>query len=526
MVSNRRRPRRDPTEQRIRAFEQRYGRWATNFAAHAAFPFTLTTEVMYCLRESFFPDYPWHLAADVLLSGLCTPVGFDLYEMEPATRRYMLRYLRDQFGEERVNKLADFMAAYLRRQLGANPPNERAAMLGEKPQWTALACLKPDEAFDEIYRALELLARSTDEPEKLFRMASIVESYGDLLAERGLQLLQLADNLAEQKPLDAAAEETQILEKLGFQVNWVEFQVATVTFGVGAEDSTPPVESDLKTLEFETVTVNDRGEIMVREPHTAPYFEESLGKDIAPLKLMAIPSGEFMMGSPEDEHKRYINESPQHRVTVQPFFMGQTPVTQAHWQAVAAMPQIKTKLNLEPARNNGDDRPVEHVNWYQAVEFCQRLSVHTGRTYRLPTEIEWEYACRADTSTAFYFGETLITDLANYNGKVYRNEPEGKHRDETVPVGQFPPNSFGLYDIHGNVREWCQDHWPDSENYEGAPTDGSAWISENKSARRITRGGAWYYDPRRCRSACRDSHPPDHRSNDIGFRVVCEAHAP
>lgn len=265
MVSTRRSPRRDPTEQRIRAFEQRYGRRAMNLAAHAAFPFTLTTEVMYCLRESFFPDYPWYLAADVLLSGLCTPVGFDLYEIEPATRRYLLRYLRDQFGEERVNKLADFMAAYLKRQLGTHPPNQRATMLGEKPQWTALACLKPDEAFDEIYRALELLARSTNEPEKLFRMASIVESYGDLLAERGLQLLQLADNLAEQKPLDAASEQAQILEKSGFQVKWIEFQMAEVTFGAGAEGSIPLVESDLQTLEFKTVTVNDQGEITTRK---------------------------------------------------------------------------------------------------------------------------------------------------------------------------------------------------------------------------------------------------------------------
>ena len=522
MVSTRRRPRRDPTEQRIRAFEQRYGHRATNLAAHAAFPFTLTTEVMYCLRESFFPDYPWHLAADVLLSGLCTPVGFDLYEMEPATRRYLLRYLRDQFGADRINQLADFMAAYLRRQLGAQPPNERAAMLGEKPQWTALACLKPDEAFDEIYQALELLARSTDEPEKLFRMASIVESYGDLLTERGLQLLQLADNLAEQKPLDAAAAQTQTLEKLGFQVRWVDFQVATVTFGIGPEDSLPPSDSDLKTFKFETVMVSDRGEIIAREPCTAPYFEESLGNNITPLKLMAIPSGEFMMGSPEDEHERYDDESPQHSVTIQPFFMGQTPVTQAQWRTVAAMPQIETELKLNPAEFKGDDRrPVEQVNWYEAVEFCKRLSEHTGRTYRLPTEAEWEYACRADTITPFYFGDTITIELANYDGSVYRNEPAGQSSSITNPIGEFPPNVFGLYDMHGNVWEWCLDHWHD--NYDGAPTDGSAWLTDDEKASRVNRGGSWLNDPRACRSACRINFDPGGRDNLIGFRVVCEA---
>ncbi|MEO0949584.1 MAG: formylglycine-generating enzyme family protein, partial [Cyanobacteria bacterium J06641_5] len=415
-------------------------------ATHAAFPLTLTTDLVYCLRENFVPDAcPWYGVADVLLSGLCKPIGYDLYEMEVETRHQLLRELR-RLGADRVNEVADFMAAYLRHHLPdsddpdiSNPkigPNERRVLaLGEKPHWIALACLRPSEALTEIRQTLEALARKTQNPKDIFRMAGLVENIADFLGDEEYQLplYAWADNLAEQKPLDATAEQTQTLEKLGFQAKWVKFQVATVTFGVDAEDSPPPDESDLKTFEFETVNVNDRGEIIEREPHTAPYFEESLGDDIAPLKLMAIPSGEFLMGSPETEEGRYDDESPQHSVSVQPFFLSQYPITQAQWRAIAALPQKERELDPDPSEFKGGDRPVEQVSWYDAVEFCQRLSEFTGRSYRLPTEAEWEYACRADTTTPFYFGETVTTNLANYDGSVYLNEPSGEDRQKTTP---------------------------------------------------------------------------------------------
>jgi formylglycine-generating enzyme required for sulfatase activity len=301
-------------------------------------------------------------------------------------------------------------------------------------------------------------------------------------------------------------------------VSWVEFEVATFEFGIDGLDEPPAIERDLKPFEFETVTVNDRGEIVATEVHIAFYFEEPLGDGVAPLKLVAIPSGEFMMGSPEDEHGRYSDESPQHLVTVQAFFMGQTPVTQAQWRAVAALPKREHNLDPTPSTFKGDDLPVEQVTWYEAVEFCSRLSEHTGRTYRLPTEAEWEYACRADTTTPFYFGETITTELANYKSSVYLNEPVGKSRGETTSVGQFPPNSFGLYDMHGNVREWCQDNWPDTSNYKGAPVDGSAWLSKGeRKVLRIRRGGSWSLDPRLCRSAFRFLNDPGDHSYAIGF---------
>lgn len=151
-----------------------------------------------------------------------------------------------------------------------------------------------------------------------------------------------------------------------------------------------------------------------RHRQQAQEFIEDLGNGVE-LEMVAIPSGSFVMGSPKDEPERDESESPQHRVTIQPLFLGKYPVTQAQWQAVASLPQVNRKLNPEPSRFRGENRPVERVSWYDAVEFCERLSQHTGKPYRLPSEAEWEYACRAGTTTPFHFGETITSDLANYS---------------------------------------------------------------------------------------------------------------
>jgi len=215
--------------------------------------------------------------------------------------------------------------------------------------------------------------------------------------------------------------------------------------------------------------------------------------------------------------------------------MGKFPITQAQWRLVAeTYPQVERQLNPDPANFKGPNRPIEQVSWWDAVEFCARLSRQTGRTYRLPSEAEWEYACRAGTTTPFHFGETVTTDLANYRGTDnesigwkgnYGQGPKGLYREATTDVGSLAnANAFGLYDMHGNVWEWCLDHWHD--NYEGEPpTDGSPWVfpGEEKSGdrRRVLRGGSWDYGPRYCRSACRNGYIPDARFFNLGFRVVC-----
>ncbi|MBW4596810.1 MAG: formylglycine-generating enzyme family protein [Brasilonema angustatum HA4187-MV1] len=293
------------------------------------------------------------------------------------------------------------------------------------------------------------------------------------------------------------------------------------------EKSSPIVEPVIErksspqtpTFEFDVITVNAQGQEIKREKRQAQYYLENVGKNIT-LEMVAIPGGKFLMGSPQGEG--YEREKPQHEVTVQPFFMGKYPMTQAQWQVVAALPQINRELKPEPSYFKGDDYPVERVSWYDVVEFCARLSKKTGKNYRLPSEAEWEYACRAGTTTPFHFGETLTDKLANYDARTtFASEPQGEYREKTTSVGTFSPNAFGLYDMHGNVSEWCEDSCS-SENYEGAPTDGSAWQHiDNDNNCRIMRGGSWYYNPKCCCSALRYRYGSDIGYNDIGFRVVC-----
>ena len=259
-----------------------------------------------------------------------------------------------------------------------------------------------------------------------------------------------------------------------------------------------------------------------RQRRTTKYYSEDLGNGIA-LDMVLVPEGEFVMGAPENELESSDRERPQHKVSVPTFFMGRYPVTQEQWRAVVALPQVNRELQPDPSQFKGDMRPVEQINWYEAVEFCQRLSQHTGRKYRLPSEAEWEYAARAGTTTSFHFGETITTDLANYNGSyTYVEGSEGKYRKETTPVNQFGiANDFGLCDMHGNVWEWCWDHLHD--NYQNAPSDGSPWVSGGDSRYRVLRGGSWLDTPNNSRSAYRTYTWRDDRKLIIGLRAVCVA---
>jgi formylglycine-generating enzyme required for sulfatase activity len=276
-------------------------------------------------------------------------------------------------------------------------------------------------------------------------------------------------------------------------------------------------KSEGLTLEqIEVITVDKFGEVIQRQPRVARYFIEDLGNGVS-LEMAAIPGGTFMMGSLENEEGRSRYEGPQHQVTVPSFFMGKYPVTQAQYQAI-----MGTKLSHFKVSNH----PVEEVRWYDAVAFCEKLSQKTGKNYRLPSEAEWEYACKAGTTTPFHFGETITTDLANYNGNyTYGQEPKGVYRRETTEVGSFGvANNFGLYDMHGNVWEWCQDHW--HSNYEGATTDGSAWLGTKKRNNpRMLRGGSWDNYPENCRSAFRYGSFFDSNYLTVGFRVVCSGAA-
>jgi formylglycine-generating enzyme required for sulfatase activity len=289
-----------------------------------------------------------------------------------------------------------------------------------------------------------------------------------------------------------------------------------------------PLINRLRKELIEVVTVNEAGKIIHREQQLAKYLTEDLGNGLN-LVMAEIPGGSFTMGSSEGEERSRDSERPQHQVTIQPFYMGKYPITQSQWQSVANLAQVNRKLEPNPSWFKGGNRPVEKVSWYDAVEFCARLASVTKRDYSLPSEAQWEYACRAGTTTPFHFGETLTTDLANYNGEyTYGDGPKGRYREKTTEVGSFGvANAFGLYDMHGNVWEWCLDDW--HSNYEGAPTDGSAWLDGNnnlsqRKGQAVLRGGSWFNNPGYCRSACRNDLIRAVRGDTsyvIGFRVAC-----
>jgi formylglycine-generating enzyme required for sulfatase activity len=258
-----------------------------------------------------------------------------------------------------------------------------------------------------------------------------------------------------------------------------------------------------------------------KRPLQVQGYRERLADGVE-LTMVQIPAGGFLMGSPSEEPGRYDDEGSQHQVQLQGFFMGQTPITQVQWQVVAGWQKLQRELNSDPARFKGLHRPVEGVYWEDAIEFCQRLSQRFGRTYTLPSEAQWEYACRAGTTTPFHFGATLTPDLSNYDGNsTYGEGPKGVDRQETTAVAGFPANQWGLYDMHGNIWEWCLDQWHD--NFQGAPADGSAWLDSgvNKDNQRLLRGGSWKGPPAYCRSAFRNYALPDARYNFIGLRVCC-----
>jgi formylglycine-generating enzyme required for sulfatase activity len=255
------------------------------------------------------------------------------------------------------------------------------------------------------------------------------------------------------------------------------------------------------------------------------------------LGLVKIPAGEFQMGCPNGEEGDE-DEMPQHRVTVDSFLMGQTPITQEQWVLVASWKKVAKDLNPNLSSFEGEKHPVENISWYDAIEFCARLSRERKMDYRLPTEAQWEYACRAGTTTPFHFGETLSTSLANYDGNyTYGPGEKGEYREETTPVKTFPSNPWGLYDLHGNVWEWCLDPWHESY-HEKKQTDSEVWDEEksrelyllnrnnvkqllNDGRLRVVRGGSWLDDPRFCRSADRGRVNPVFHDDSVGFRVVC-----
>ena len=283
----------------------------------------------------------------------------------------------------------------------------------------------------------------------------------------------------------------------------------------------------VEPYQFTTATVSSGRRASVITPKTVNakvgiYRETGLklGSGDVPLEMVGIPGGTFRMGNTPEERGKIIkargqayydqihsDEEPSHVVRVPDFFMGRYEVTQAHYEAV---------MGTNPAYFKGNNRPVENLSWDDSQEFIRRLNEKTGKRYRLPTEAEWEYAARAGTTSAFSYGDTISTQVANYGTES--NVPEEVFRKVTVAVNTLYPNPWGLYHIHGNVFEWVEDYY--HGNYEGAPTDGSAWLTGGNQRVRVLRGGSWPSHSDSCRSASRSWAYPARRSNLYGFRVV------
>ena len=288
------------------------------------------------------------------------------------------------------------------------------------------------------------------------------------------------------------------------------------------------------TFDFEVVSLDTHGYEVKRDRRQASYFSEALGDGIV-LKMVLIPEGTAQVGAPRSEEGRVDNEDELHFVTLMPYFISKYTITQAQWRAVAFLPKVWRVLDPEPSQFKGLNRPAEQVSWYEAVEFCARLSRVTGRLYRLPTEVEWEYACRVETATPFHFGETLTTNLANYCGTDYCSEKRrrkicykgaygegstGINRRETTEVGYFQvANGYGLHDMHGNVWEWCSSYLHECSS--GTPSHHCQPSTiEDEQQPKPLRGGSWKSSPAMCRSASRLLKSPGYREAFVGFRVV------
>ena len=276
-----------------------------------------------------------------------------------------------------------------------------------------------------------------------------------------------------------------------------------------------------------TAEVDKQGKIELKiVEKLPPIVREELEAGIS-LEMAEIPGGEYWMGAPEEEKEGNPWERPLHRVRVPSFLIGKYPITREQWRAVASLPKVKLDLELNPSSMNYKGEgvpesilnryPVTSVSWHEAVEFCKRLSSWSGKKgrgyeYRLPSEAQWEYACRAGTETPYYWGYKITPNLGNYLEKAV---------GRPTPAKRFQvANAFGLYDVHGNVLEWCEDDPHDT--YDGAPEDGSAWLYENDndSQYKLLRGGSLsdlFVD---CRSAYRYEFNPHSSNHYVGLRVV------
>jgi formylglycine-generating enzyme required for sulfatase activity len=553
-------------EKTVAIFRAKFGENQLILASYAAFLLLLTHSLLCALRDRFVArEIKLHSAAVamVLLSPLFREVDarHEVYEINPAIRQILLQ----DFSPQRLAQLGHFIITYLQQHPDFLPP-----VLQECQNLVAFAYIKPSEAAriltlklteavqapdNEVISSWVKLIKIIEKPLRQSGFRQIID-YNNLVNQALLKGTSLPDpypliyDLKQPQTLSLQQlkllQETEDLQDtITTQINNTKKSEIIINFLNKFNIKLEELTREVITLELEeekpeisipwqltTPYVNARGEISSQETLTSSYYEEF---PPTPIRLVTIPEGQFTMGS-QTEQEDNATEQPAHQVKIAGFLMSQTPITQAQWRAVASLPQEYLRLNPQPSEFRGENLPVDSVSWAEALEFCARLSRYSQKNYRLPSEAEWEYACRGkvypQTDTPFHFGETLTALLANYNSSlVYYKESPGIYRAAPTPVGSFPPNAFGLYDMHGNVWEWCLDSW--HENYHGSPRDGRAWLEGESDSYRdiltsvpqlireqrphVVRGGAWNYAPTFCRSAYRLFNQDLFR---VGFRVL------
>ncbi len=486
----------------VRRFDESY----RSLLYHASLPLVLTPELLNYIRNYFVKEVPWVAEVDLLLSDLCHKVGYELYAIDTSVRAYSLDEMRKEFGQERMQQVASLLIKYL-NYLSRN--NSFMSYLELRSQrWAALVYLDNEnkrEVAEDIKGLFLNYNKSLNSIEPNLSIINQNELY-----QLSLITKELAPQLDRYPEIIQCAKE--IHKILTSSSNIDSNQISQHLSKLEVNNGTIIKPFPTKIFEFITAKVDAKGEIIKRDKKQAKQYIENLGNGVQ-LEMVEIPGGTFMMGSPSSEANRYKDEAPQHKVTIPAFYMGKYQVTQAHWQEIMWNNPSHFKRN--------DKLPVEQVNWNETIEFCRKLSKKTGNKYRLPSEAEWEYACRAGTTTPFAFGETITPEIVNYKGTYpYGEAPKGEYRRKIISVGSLGvANEFGLYDMHGNVWEWCQDTWHD--NYIDAPVDSNTreiLLSDNTN--RILRGGAYDSDANDCRSANRGVNTPDFRSLSVGFRVV------
>jgi formylglycine-generating enzyme required for sulfatase activity len=485
----------------------------------AATPVSLP--VIDLLRDAFRADFEEEVqqahVAEVLLSGLlrrCDTEADEVCRYEfwgddsPHWDKRVRYILLGDASIAKTNQVLNVLSEAICRKLGL-PSKSFQALLGE---------LKASEAGDLREAALPFARVGLDVLRRMGgEYAKLARGYD---SDGGIDRAGSKQKPDDFPPKDLEDLEYEVAKLIDFPpLQPCDYESATITAILDRfdfETATLKLENRWMGLRREWVIQRRRADTW---GYTEPLSTER-GEEIG-LDMIAIPGGSFTMGAPESEPESDSSERPQHEVTLQPFYLGRYPVTQVQWKVVAGYDRIVQDLDPDPSDFKGDNRPVENVSWDDAQEFCKRLSAQTGKDYWLPSEAQWEYACRAGTTTPFHFGEALTSELVNYDGtETYNISPKGEYRRTTTDVGSFPANEWGLHDLHGNVWEWCEDDWYNS--YDGAPIDGSAWVeSDRENTPKLLRGGSCFNYPRYCRSACRLNVSRVGRNYSFGFRVCC-----